>query len=131
MELKMYKKLDRNDFCWCGSGKKYKMCHFNLDERIKLYKRQGCIVPNRRIIKSSAQIDGIRESGKVNIEILDYIADHIHVGMSTGEIDRLIDNKTRELVEFRQHSDMKAFLKAYVLLSTVKYAMGFHQTKLF
>jgi methionyl aminopeptidase len=97
MELKMYKKLERNDFCWCGSGKKYKMCHFNLDERIKLCKMQGCIVPNRRIIKSSTQIDGIRESGKVNIEILDYITDQIHVGMSTGEIDRLIDNKTREL----------------------------------
>jgi methionyl aminopeptidase len=97
MELKMSEKLERNDYCWCGSGKKYKMCHFNLDERIKLYKMQGCIVPSRRIIKSSTQIDGIRESGKVNIEILDYITDKIHVGMSTGEIDKLIDNKTREL----------------------------------
>jgi len=93
----MYKKLERNDFCWCGSGKKYKMCHFNLDERIRLYKMKGCIVPNRRIIKSSTQIDGIRESGKVNIEILDYITEHIDVGMSTNEIDRLIYNKTIEL----------------------------------
>lgn len=93
----MYKKLERNDYCWCGSGKKYKICHFNSDEKIKLYKMQGCVVPNRRIIKSSAQIDGIRESGKVNIEILDYITDHMHIGMCTGEIDRLISNKTREL----------------------------------
>lgn len=93
----MYKKLERNDFCWCGSGRKYKMCHFNLDERIKLYRMQGCIVPNRRIIKSTAQIDGIRESGKVNIEILDYITEHIHIGMSTEEIDRLIYNKTIQL----------------------------------
>lgn len=93
----MNKKLDRNDLCWCGSGMKYKMCHFPLEERIKLYKKQGCIVPDRRIIKSSAQIDGIRESGKVNIAILDYISEHIQVGMSTGEIDRLIASKTREL----------------------------------
>lgn len=93
----MYKKLERNDFCWCGSGKKYKICHYNLDERIKLYKMQGCIVPNRRIIKSSMQIDGIRESGKVNIKILDYITDYIRIGMSTGEIDRLVNKKTIEL----------------------------------
>lgn len=93
----MYKKLERNDSCWCGSGKKYKACHFNQDERIKLYKSQGCIVPSRKMIKSSTQIDGIRESGRVNIEILDYITDQIQVGMTTGEIDRLIHNKTIEL----------------------------------
>ncbi len=93
----MYKKLERNDFCWCGSGKKYKMCHFNMDEKIKSFKMQGCVVPSRKIIKSSTQIEGIRESGKINIEILDYITEHIHVGMSTGEIDRLIYHKTREL----------------------------------
>jgi len=93
----MNKKLDRNDPCWCGSGKKYKMCHSNLDERIKSYKLQGCIVPSRNIIKSSTQIEGIRESGKVNIAILDYITEHIQVGMSTEEIDWLISNKTKEL----------------------------------
>lgn len=93
----MYKKLERNDLCWCGSGKKYKMCHSTSDERIKIYKKNGCIVPSRKMIKSFKQIEGIRESGKVNIEILDYISDHINVGMSTGEIDRMVYNKTREL----------------------------------
>ena len=24
-------KLGRNDPCWCGSGKKYKKCHMDLD----------------------------------------------------------------------------------------------------
>ena len=24
-------KLGRNDLCWCGSGKKYKKCHMELD----------------------------------------------------------------------------------------------------
>jgi uncharacterized protein YecA (UPF0149 family) len=23
----------RNDFCWCGSGKKYKKCHLPQDEK--------------------------------------------------------------------------------------------------
>lgn len=27
------KSLGRNDLCWCGSGKKYKKCHLEEDER--------------------------------------------------------------------------------------------------
>ena len=30
----MSKKLERNDPCWCGSGKKYKNCHMRFDEKI-------------------------------------------------------------------------------------------------
>ena len=29
------KKPGRNDECWCGSGKKYKKCHIDFDERIE------------------------------------------------------------------------------------------------
>jgi hypothetical protein len=25
--------LGRNDRCWCGSNRKYKLCHMELDER--------------------------------------------------------------------------------------------------
>jgi hypothetical protein len=27
------KKLGRNDPCWCGSGKKYKKCHLESDQK--------------------------------------------------------------------------------------------------
>ena len=90
-------KLERNDLCWCGSGMKYKQCHYNLDEKVYYYKQNGCHVPTRKIMKSTEQISGIRESGKVNIEVLDYISDLIRVGMSTAEIDRLVNHKTKEL----------------------------------
>lgn len=93
----MNNRLERNDLCWCKSGKKYKQCHYTLDEKINDYKRKGCHVPPRKIIKSAEQISGIRESGKVNIEVLDYISDQIQVGMSTAEIDRLAYHKTKEL----------------------------------
>lgn len=93
----MNSKLERNDLCWCGSGKKYKMCHYNLDERVQKYKENGCIVPKRELIKTSAQIEGIRESGKVNIKILDYVSEQIQAGMSTEEIDELVASKTKEL----------------------------------
>lgn len=93
----MLKVLGRNDKCWCGSGKKYKICHAEFDEKIKEYKRQGHIVPSHRIIKTKEQIDGIRESGKVNIAVLDYVAQNIKPGMSTEEIDRMVYEKTTEL----------------------------------
>lgn len=93
----MPSKIGRNDLCWCGSQKKYKSCHAAFDDKIALYKRQGHIVPRREIIKTSEQIAGIRESGKINIAVLDYVAGHVKAGMTTEEIDRLVYQKTIEL----------------------------------
>ena len=91
------KKIGRNDLCWCGSGIKYKKCHEAFDEKISLYRDQGCIVPPREIIKTPEQIVGIRESGKVNTAVLDFISEQLHVGMTTEEIDSLIYEKTTVL----------------------------------
>lgn len=90
-------RLERNDTCWCKSGKKYKICHQSIDDKIRDYKRNGSIVPSRSILKTVSQIDGMRESGKINIEILDYISDRVQVGMTTEEIDQLVYHKTKEL----------------------------------
>lgn len=89
--------INRNDPCWCGSGKKYKKCHEIIDETVAHYARQGCAVPPRRLLKSSAQIDGIRESGLRNSEILDRVAECICAGMTTGEIDRIVYETTLKL----------------------------------
>ena len=90
-------KVERNDPCWCGSGKKYKKCHAAFDDKLKAYELQGHMVPDHELLKTPEQLQGIRESGKINIAVLDYVAEHIRVGMSTEEIDRLVDSKTREL----------------------------------
>lgn len=92
----MHNKLGRNDLCWCGSENKYKKCHAEFDYRIESYKAQGHIVPSKDIIKTPEQIAGIRESGKINIAVLDYVADHIKAGMTTEEIDKLVYKKTIE-----------------------------------
>ena len=92
----MLKKIGRNDNCWCGSGRKYKACHMIFDEKIKQYKDMGYKVPDRKMIKNKEQLDGIRESGKVNIAILDYIAENIKAGITTEEIDRMVYEKTME-----------------------------------
>lgn len=93
----MLNKIGRNDLCWCGSKKKYKFCHEDFDKKIISFKVEGHIVPSRKIIKTKEQIDGIRESGKINIAILDYISNKICVGMSTEEIDKLVYSKAIEL----------------------------------
>lgn len=93
----MLKKIGRNDLCWCGSGIKYKKCHESFDEKLSWYKTQGCIIPPRKIIKNPEQIIGLRESGKINIAVLDYISEQLHIGMTTEQIDLLIYEKTKAL----------------------------------
>ena len=70
-QIEVEEKIGRNDDCWCGSGKKYKKCHCSFDEKLDEYRRKGVLVPPRRIIKNPEQIQAIRESAKINIEILD------------------------------------------------------------
>lgn len=93
----MNNKLGRNDLCWCGSEKKYKKCHEAFDDKIEAYRNEGHIIPDREIIKNQKQIDGIRESGKINIAVLDAVADFIQEGVSTEEINQLVYDKTKEL----------------------------------
>ena len=86
--------LGRNDPCWCGSGHKYKKCHMEFDEKLESFRRRGCIVPSHKIIKTPEQIEGIRRSARINISVLDYIAEHIREGISTEEIDRWVHEQT-------------------------------------
>ncbi|MDD6793819.1 MAG: methionyl aminopeptidase [Clostridiaceae bacterium] len=86
--------LSRNDLCWCGSGKKYKKCHYELDQEIEKYRLQGHIVPTKDIIRTPEQIAGIKASCKINTAILDMVAENIKEGMSTEDIDKLVHDFT-------------------------------------
>lgn len=86
--------LSRNDLCWCGSNKKYKKCHLEIDEKIAHFKSQGCIVPSRNLIKTKEQIEGIKRSAKINTAVLDLVAKNIKSGMSTEEINTLVYDYT-------------------------------------
>ena len=90
-------KLGRNDPCWCGSGRKYKVCHERMDERIESYRLEGHIVPGPEQIKNEEQIQGIRESSKLNIAILDEVTDKIRAGMSTQDIDDIVSSLTQKM----------------------------------
>ena len=93
----MATKIGRNDPCWCGSGRKYKTCHANMDDKIARYEAQGHIVPSREIIKTPEQIAKIKESAKINMAVLDYIGQVIKPGMKASEIDKIVYDMTTQM----------------------------------
>ena len=87
-------KLGRNDLCWCGSGKKYKFCHEEFDRKVEKIRLLGHVVPSRKLIKTPEQVEMIRKSAVINRACLDAVGERIHEGMSTLEIDEIINEVT-------------------------------------
>ncbi|HAY60877.1 MAG TPA: methionine aminopeptidase, partial [Acidaminococcaceae bacterium] len=56
------REVTEDGLCWCGSGKPYETCHKAIDDEIKLHQLAGEEVPARSMIKSAAQIEGIRKA---------------------------------------------------------------------
>jgi len=92
----MSDKLGRNDLCWCGSGRKYKRCHALINDQMAIYRSKGYEVPHLKLLKTQQQIEGIRDSSKLNIALLDFIGNYVVDGVTTEELDRLICAKTKE-----------------------------------
>ena len=82
------------ELCWCGSGKAYAECHQSIDQKIALFQSKGYVVPDRSLIKTPEQIAGIRKACVINTGVLDEVAKHIKVGMSTAEIDKIVYDYT-------------------------------------
>ncbi|MFA6849455.1 MAG: type I methionyl aminopeptidase [Selenomonadaceae bacterium] len=83
--------MTRNDMCWCGSGKKYKKCHLEFDERIKAMKFdifKGQVRPPKSIINNEVDIEKIRQSGLINDAALDLVGRMITVGIDTEELNQ-------------------------------------------
>ena len=72
----------RNDECWCGSGKKYKKCHLDFDERLEELAETGEEVPPRDLLKTPAEIEGIKRSaeerGRAGLRGRAHHAGHYH-----------------------------------------------------
>lgn len=76
--------IERNDACWCGSGKKWKKCHYpNLktSEQEEYRKKYGII------LKTPEQIEGIRRSCQLAAAILDKTCRMAKVGVTTQELN--------------------------------------------
>ena len=101
-------KRNRKTPSWCGSRKR-KAARTPYDARITEYAHQGHLVPPRSILKTPEQIVGIRESGKINIAVLDHVAAHIKAGMTTdtAELTTMRSNVCSAWVHERASSEKK------------------------
>lgn len=81
--------IGRNDSCWCGSGKKWKKCHFphektgSTPQNIReLYKKKYGI-----LLKTPPQIEGIRAASHLAASILTQVAERAKEGVTTEELN--------------------------------------------
>ncbi|HSX11926.1 MAG TPA: methionyl aminopeptidase [Rhabdochlamydiaceae bacterium] len=80
--------VTRNDPCWCGSGKKWKKCHFPQmppekgDLSRDYLKRYGIV------LKNDQEIAGIRKACHLAAHILDQVCKMAKEGVTTLELDQ-------------------------------------------
>jgi methionyl aminopeptidase len=88
--LSMNNVPNRNDPCYCGSGKKFKKCHMLLDAN------KGAMrpMPKPRLAKNEQEIICMRKAGAFNGELMDYMRQFVKAGVSTDKLDRLAKTYT-------------------------------------
>lgn len=81
--------IGRNDACWCGSGKKWKKCHFpdegtgsRVPDTKEVYLKKFGI-----ILKTPAQIEGIRQASILAAQILDATCAMAKAGVTTQALN--------------------------------------------
>lgn len=93
--------IHRNDLCWCGSGKKWKKCHYpeiasvlNFDPQAlrEVYYKEYHI-----LLKTEEQIQGIREACRISSLILEKTAQLAIPGATTKDLDDFSAQLHREL----------------------------------
>lgn len=90
----IWKKLERNAPCWCGSGRKYKACHEAFDEKIIRAETEGHQVPVRESLKTAEDVEKIKASARINMACLDRVAEEIREGMTTEDINTIVNEVT-------------------------------------
>lgn len=65
-------------------------------QKMEECRKKRMIVPDEDIIKRPSHIAGIRAAGRVNTLVLDTVAEMIHAGMSTQDIDDIVVKVTKE-----------------------------------
>lgn len=80
--------FSRNDACWCGSGKKWKKCHFpSTGKNEESLRREEYLKKYGILLKTKEQIEGIRWSCKLAAEILDKTCRMAKAGITTNQLN--------------------------------------------
>ncbi len=101
-DLKGTVMIGRNDACWCGSGQKWKKCHFPQIEpqthksKSSLDIRREYFRQHHIIIKDEKQIVGIRAASQLAAHILDATCAMAKAGVSTQELNEFAHRLHKE-----------------------------------
>ena len=85
--------IGRNDPCWCGSGEKWKKCHYPHISHMqapaakKFDVKNDYLLKHHILIKDSQQIEGMRASCRLASEILDATCAKAKEGTTTLELN--------------------------------------------
>jgi len=69
----------------------------SFDQKLENYEVMGDEVPEHYMIKTPAQIEGVRRAGIINNQILDLVDEAIRPGISTEDINTLVHENTIKL----------------------------------
>jgi methionyl aminopeptidase len=89
--------IQRNDPCWCGSGQKWKKCHYPVMPQADSkslaheYRKQFGI-----LLKTPEQIEGIRISCKLAASILQATCNMAKAGITTNQLNDFADELHRK-----------------------------------
>lgn len=80
--------IGRNDLCWCGSGKKWKKCHFpQLPKKTQSDLREEYYRKYQIHLKTDEEISKIRLACSLAKEVLDKTCNEAKVGLTTQELN--------------------------------------------
>lgn len=82
--------IGRNDVCWCGSGQKWKKCHYPklpANQVPKIDLRKEYFQKHHILIKDTNQIEGIRASCQLASQILEATCAIAKPGVTTLELN--------------------------------------------
>lgn len=89
--------IQRNDLCFCGSGKKWKKCHYpalpvsTFKDKKALYEKQWGI-----LLKTPTQIEGIKKACKLAASILHAVSLMAKAGVTTNELNAFAEKLHKE-----------------------------------
>ncbi len=86
-------KTQRNQPCWCGSGKKYKRCHLKTDLSGET-NSNTVTAKNRHPCVDKDFIEGMEAACKLAKRTLDMVEERITTGVTTNQIDAWVHQYT-------------------------------------
>lgn len=87
-------KIGRNEFCPCGSGKKYKRCCGGTGKRKTSTEAEQYARQHNIRLKTPAEVEMMRRAGRLALETLEKVEAIIKPGITTDDINTLVHDHT-------------------------------------